>query len=459
MSSAEVRTIRKLSELNLEVQSVIHEHFPENIWIVAEISEIKINSAGHCYLELIEKDEASDKIKARSRATIWSFAFRMLKPYFESTSGYELKQGLKILVSVKVEFHEVYGYSLNITDIDPTYTLGDIERKRQEIIIRLQKEGVFDMNKELILSPVPQKIAIISSLTAAGYKDFVNQLENNSPGNVFYYCLFPAIMQGDKAESSIIAAFEKIFRHSDFFDAVVIIRGGGSKADLATFDNYNIAYYITQFPVPVLTGIGHEQDETIADMVAHTKLKTPTAVAEFLINRILEFEQILNQSEIRLERLTRTLINQQQKSLESVQQELAGAITMRMQYQSDRLDGLSDKMKFTSTALISKLRIEFSQYARNLWPAVKYRIGYQSIILDNFITNIRNRIDKVLDMNNKKIDLLAQRNEDLDPQKIFERGYSITLFNARPLKDSRLVRKGDIIDTRLHNGKLSSKIV
>jgi exodeoxyribonuclease VII large subunit len=459
VNTAGVRTIRKLSELNLDIQSVIHEHFPEAIWIVAEISEIKVNSAGHCYLDLIEKDEKSDKTKARARATIWSFAFRMIKPYFESTTGYELKQGIKILINVKVEFHEIYGYSLNITDIDPTYTLGDIERKRQEIISRLQKEGVFNMNKELSLSPVPQKIAIISSETAAGYRDFVNQLENNPPGYVFYHCLFPAVIQGEQAEASIIESFERIFTHSDFFDAVVIIRGGGSKADLSTFDNYNIAYYITQFPIPILTGIGHEQDETIADMVAHTRLKTPTAAAEFLINRIFEFEQILKQSETRLERLTRILINLHQKAMASLQQQAISSIKMRMQYQTDRLDGLSDKIKLTTTGLVTKTRLEWIHLSRSLYPAVMSRISFHSMVLENLIATLRNNIDNVININKKHLDLLSQRNADLDPQKIFERGYSITMLKGQTLKDSRLVRKGDIIDTRLLNGNLSSEII
>ena len=437
MSSAGIGTIKKLSELNLEIQSVIHENFPENIWIIAEISEIKINSTGHCYLELIEKDQSSDKIKARARATIWSFAFRMLKPYFESATGYELKQGLKILVSVRVEFHEVYGFSLNITDIDPTYTLGDIERKRQEIILRLQKEGVFNMNRELVLSPVPQKIAIISSETAAGYKDFVNQLDNNPFGYVFYYCLFPGIMQGEQAESSIIHAFERIFKYSDFFDAVVLIRGGGSKADLATFDNYNIAYYITQFPLPVLTGIGHEQDETIADMVAHTRLKTPTAAAEFLINIVTEFEQVTGQSEIKLERLTRTLLNQHQKNLESIQQRIISTTRLRIQYNSDRLTGFSDKLKFSATN----------------------KLSFHSMTLESLISSISSKVEKALEMNRKHLELLFQRNSDLDPRKILERGYSITLFNGNPLKDASLVQKGNIIETRLHDGKLASEII
>jgi len=458
MNSSDSRSIIKLSELNLEIRSIIHGHFPENIWIIAEISEIKINAAGHCYLELIEKDQSTDKIKAKARATIWSFAFRMLKPYFESATGYELKQGIKILISVKVEFHEVYGYSLNITDIDPTYTLGDIEQKRQEIITRLQKEGVFNMNKELTLSPVPQKIAIISSETAAGYEDFINQLENNPYGYLFYYQLFPGIMQGEQAESSIIQAFERIFKYSDFFDAVVIIRGGGSKSDLATFDNYNIAYYITQFPVPVLTGIGHEQDETIADMVAHTRLKTPTAAAEFLIDRVSEFEQILIQSKIKLERLSGTLLNQYQKSLNSIQQRIISIISIRMQYHSDRLVQFCDKIRLATTSLLAKLNLQYQHYIRNFSPAVKNRLSFHSMVLENLIISLSSKIDKVLEMNNKHLDLLYQRNTDLDPQKILKRGYSITMFDGKPIKNSNQVQKGNMIETRLHKGSIASEI-
>jgi exodeoxyribonuclease VII large subunit len=458
MSITDSRSIKKLSELNLEIQSVIHGHFPESMWIIAEISEIKINSAGHCYLELIEKDQSADKIKARARATIWSFAFRMLKPYFESATGYELKQGIKILVSIKVEFHEVYGYSLNITDIDPTYTLGDIERKRQEIITRLQKEGVFNMNRDLALSAVPQKIAVISSETAAGYEDFINQLDNNPFGYIFYHQLFPGIMQGEQAESSIIQAFESIFKYSDFFDAVVIIRGGGSKSDLAAFDNYNIAYYITQFPVPVLTGIGHEQDETIADMVAHTRLKTPTAAAGFLIDRVSEFEQILVQSKLKLERLSDALLNQYHKNLNSIQQQVISLVSIRMQYHSDRLGRFFDKLRSATTSFMAKLNLQNQHYIRNFFPAVKNRLSYHSMILENLILSLSSKIDKMLEMNKKHLDLLYQRNMDMDPRKILERGYSITLFDGKPLKNSNRVRKGNIIETQLNEGKIASEI-
>jgi exodeoxyribonuclease VII large subunit len=266
-------------------------------------------------------------------------------------------------------------------------------------------------------------------------------------------------MQGEQAEASIIESFERIFRYSDFFDAVVIIRGGGSKADLATFDNYNIAYYITQFPVPVLTGIGHEQDETIADMVAHTRLKTPTAAAEFLINRIYEFEQVLNQSETRIERLTRILINQHQKAMDLLQQQAVSAIKMKLQNQTDRLEIFSDKIKLTTTGIMTKARLECSHLTRSLYPAVRSRINYHSMLLTNFIAMLSKNLDKVLDINRNHLDLLSQRNADLDPQKIFERGYSITLHKGQALKDSRSVSKGDIIDTRLLDGKLSSEII
>ena len=256
-----------LSELNERIKEVIEGAFPSSVWVIAEISELKENRNGHCYLELIEKQ--GTEIVARSRATIWSYTYRMLKPYFETTTGQLFTQGIKILVQGAVEFHSAFGLSLNIKDIDPIYTVGDMAMQRKEIINRLQTEGVFEMNKELELPLVPQKIAVISSATAAGYQDFMNQMETNEFGFRFYTKLFQATMQGVEAVPSIIYALERIFQYEDFFDAVVIIRGGGATADLSSFDNYDLAFNITQFPLPVITGIGHEKDDTIIDLVAH----------------------------------------------------------------------------------------------------------------------------------------------------------------------------------------------
>ena len=278
---AQVRHSEPISlyELNRQIKSVIKNATEPAYWVFAEISELKINVSGHCYIELVEKDEKTENLKARSRATIWSSTFRMVSSYFESSAGINLSPGIKIMVRVTVDFHELYGLSLNIIDIEPSYTVGELARKKQEIINRLIQEGVFDMNRELEFPRLPKRIAVISSETAAGYGDFTDQLLNNEYDFQFHLKLFPAYMQGEDAENSIIHALEDIHRYENFFDVVVIIRGGGSQADLSCFNNYRLALHVVQFPLPILTGIGHEQDETIVDLVAHSQLKTPTAVA------------------------------------------------------------------------------------------------------------------------------------------------------------------------------------
>ncbi len=272
-----------LCELLGSVKMTLKNHLTPSFWVIAEISELKVNYSGHCYLELIEKDSGGESIKAKVRATIWSSAYRMIQAYFESATRSKLAAGMKVMVKASVEFHELYGLSLNITDIEPSYTVGEMALKKQEIINRLIAEGVFGMNKSLSLPDLPRRIAVVSSKTAAGFGDFMDQLLKNDFGYKFYVKLFPAAMQGAEAEQSIIAALDAVFEAESQFDLVVIIRGGGSQSDLNCFNSYWLACHICQFPLPILTGIGHEQDETIADLVANTRLKTPTAVAEFLI--------------------------------------------------------------------------------------------------------------------------------------------------------------------------------
>ncbi|MFH2095633.1 MAG: exodeoxyribonuclease VII large subunit [Bacteroidota bacterium] len=279
-----------LSSLLSEIRQAVGRQFPTPVWVVAEISDIRYNMSGHCYLELIDKDPEKDHVTARIRANIWSYALRMIKPFFETTTGQELSAGIKVLVNAGVEFHEVYGFSLSIINIDPNYTIGDMARKKHEIIKQLKEDGVFSMNSDIEFPSVIQNIAVISSDTAAGYGDFASQLTDNPFGYKYLIRLFPAYMQGEKTEGSIISALEKIFRFADYFDAVVIIRGGGAKTDLHWFDSYSLATNIAQFPLPVLTGIGHDRDETITDMVACMQFKTPTAVADFLINHMHAYE-------------------------------------------------------------------------------------------------------------------------------------------------------------------------
>lgn len=302
-----------LLELNLRVKEWVKNSLSIPLWVHAEINEIHENASGICYLELVEKG-ADEFIVAKQKAIIWASNYRMLKPYFESVTQISLQEGIKISVLCRVEFHELYGMSLVITDIDPAYTLGDVALRKQIIIERLMADGVWDMNKELSLPKVPQRIAIISSATAAGYGDFLHQLKNNKYGYGFSVQLFSAIMQGNQVETSVVAAFDEIYESIDQYDVVVLIRGGGATSDLASFDSYKLASHLAQFPLPVICGIGHQRDNTILDMIANTRVNTPTAAADFLIERIHLFElgmddllqQIINigSEKINLERLS-----------------------------------------------------------------------------------------------------------------------------------------------------------
>ena len=258
-----------LYDLNALVRRSIEQCLPDEFWVQAELSDVRTNSTGHCYLEFIQKDPRSNNLIAKARGTIWANVYRLLKPYFEEATGQAFVSGIKVLVQVTVSFHELYGYSLTVQDIDPTYTLGDMAKRRREILKQLEEEGVLTLNKELDMPRLPQRIAIISSPTAAGYGDFCHQLQNNSRRFYFYTELFPALMQGDRVEDSVLAALDKVNVRLPEFDVVVIIRGGGATSDLSGFDTYLLAAACAQFPLPIITGIGHERDDTVRDAVAH----------------------------------------------------------------------------------------------------------------------------------------------------------------------------------------------
>ena len=261
---------------------------PDEYWVQAELSEVRTNATGHCYLEFVQKDPRSNNLIAKARGMIWSYVFRLLKPYFEESTGRLFTSGIKVQVKVTVQFHELYGYSLTVLDIDPAYTLGDMALRRREILAQLQEEGVLTLNKELEMPVLPQRVAVVSSATAAGYGDFCHQLHHNARGFFFYIELFPALMQGNQVEQSVLSALDEVYSRLREFDVVVIIRGGGATSDLSGFDTYLLAAACAQFPLPVITGIGHERDDTVLDSVAHTRVKTPTAAAELLISRMAE---------------------------------------------------------------------------------------------------------------------------------------------------------------------------
>ncbi|MBN1250802.1 MAG: exodeoxyribonuclease VII large subunit [Bacteroidales bacterium] len=447
-----------LLELNQLINETLQEKFSNKIWLVAEIGEINFNQTGHAYLELIEKDKNSDKIIAKARATIWSYTLRMLKPYFETTTNQELTSGLKILINVSVEFHEIYGFSLNIKDIDPTYTLGDIERRRLEILRKLEEEGIINMNKDIDLPIVIQKIAIISSATAAGYEDFTNQLDYNKHGYKFYYKLFPALMQGQQTEQSIINALEKIFENADFFDVVVIIRGGGSKSDLMSFDKYDLAYFITQFPIPVISGIGHEKDISVVDIVSHTSLKTPTAVAEFLISNITDFDNYINELFKNIESTVIENIQTEKENLLYIAQKFSQNVKNKTNTEKTKLLVLQEKFINKTKNRINNSIIKMDFYNNSIKNIVKYNFNAKRTKLDREFEKLKYRATNKIYEIQEKINNYEKRINILDPKNVMKKGYSITKFNGKIIKNAKLIKKGDKIETILYQDKIISLI-
>ena len=400
-----------LYELNRCIAEVINTTFDDNYWVVAEISEIRTASNGHCYLELIEKSPRSNAIVARARATIWSNRWMLCRETFESVTGQRLVAGMKILVCAQVQMHEAYGLSLNIVDIDPSFTLGELALRRQEIIKRLNDEGIIDMNKETDIPLLPQRIAIVSAQNAAGYGDFCHQLRNNDYGVCFYTHLFPAAMQGAATEKSIIAALDRIYRHQELFDLVVIIRGGGGTADLNSFDSYDLAVNVANFPLPVIVGIGHERDNTILDMVAHTSVKTPTAAAAFLIDRL----------------------GSQYSHLDELRTAMTEAVNWRIDNNHNQIARMVSAVKSTH---------------------IKLRDQISSLALLAEKTRLYARVN--IDHNAQRLQHFQSTITLCQPENILSRGFSITRVNGKAITDATAVLPGTTIVTTTARGQLTS---
>jgi len=448
-----------LYELNKEVRKALKSNLSEYYWVIGEISEIKLNNTGHCYLELVEKDESTDNLRARARAIIWSSTFRILQPYFETTTRIKLTKGIKVLIKVVVEFHELYGYSLIITDIEPGYTIGELARTKQETINRLVEEGVIEMNKSLPFPLLPQKIAVISSETAAGYGDFSDQLLNNPYQYKFYVKLFPALMQGEEAEKSIIEALDSIYKYEDFFDVVVVIRGGGSQADLSCFNNYWLAYNITQFPIPVLSGIGHEQDESVVDIVAHTRLKTPTAVAEFLISRFQDAENYIIELQNHIADRYSESIGKEKDKMSRYALLLTPAVTGTISKNYNKINVLQINILNSSGRLISlHLRKTdlLSQKMKSMYRELVIRNSQWFVFL---CRNLKQHCARYVSNKNHRLEILEKKNHYLNPQNVLKRGYSITLHNGIHINTSDELKNEDLIDTILYKGKIKSRVI
>ena len=404
-----------LYELNGLIKRSIRSCMPDTYWVQAELSDVRSNYSGHCYLEFVQKDVAGNNLIAKARGTIWSNIYKMLKPYFEQETGQAFASGIKVLVQVAVEFHELYGYSLTVLDIDPTYTVGDMARKRREILRQLEEEGVIDLNKELDMPMLPQRIAVISSATAAGYGDFCNQLQNNPRGYDFHTELFPAIMQGERVEETILTALDAINARIEEFDAVVIIRGGGATSDLSGFDTYLLAASCAQFPLPIITGIGHERDDTVIDSVAHTRVKTPTAAAEFLIAKLDKCADVLDEMSSRLMQGVRN----------------------RLLWEHRRMESLTQRIPTSAYKRISEAKYALLSARRDI------QLASQSF----------------LSMKKHRLELLQQKLNDALPEKQLARGYSITLKDGKAVKNASLLEERDVLVTVLHQGKVESVVV
>lgn len=344
-----------LYSLNNLVRNTLAQGLPSAYWVVGELSEVRETQAGHCYVELVERDEATQEMVAKARGTIWARIYSLLKPYFLEQTGERFSVGLKVMLKVTVVFHELYGFSLDICDIEPAYTLGDIARRKQAILNRLKAEGVIDLNKELPFPALPQRIAVISSSFAAGYGDFCDQLMNNPYGFVFYPHLFAAPMQGNKVEQGVISALDRIAENIDSWDVVVIIRGGGATSDLSCFDTYDLANNCAQFPLPIITGIGHQRDDTVLDAVAHTRAKTPTAAAELLIHAVAAQSAMLEDVSARLGVAARSVLEARRRQLAATLQRLPVSVALYLQRQGHRLDMWEQRAKAASPERILSL--------------------------------------------------------------------------------------------------------
>lgn len=401
-----------LLELNHIVRETIERQMDGKYWVEAELSDL--HDRNHCYMELVENDPFGPTPLAKARAVCWANRWTALRSKFERQTQQQLRPGIKVRMMVTPTFHEAYGFAYQVSDIDPDYTLGDIVRKRMEIIRQLKEAGIFDLQRELVLPRFAQRIAVISSAQAAGYGDFCHQIDDNSYGLSFSHKLFAAIMQGEQVEQSVIAALDRINARIDEFDVVVIIRGGGATTDMSGFDTLALAENVANFPLPIITGIGHDRDECILDMVSYMRVKTPTAAAAFLIDHLSEVYTALVSARERISRIAERHLAYEKMRLKQLADRIPTLFALTRERQTKRIDALAHRLDSAATQRLERER--------------------------------------------HRLQLVAQRVQAQDPIHILRRGYSITLHNGHALRSGDELADGDIIETRLEQGTLKSEI-
>ena len=425
-----------LSEFNARIERQVNG-VPglQNQWVIAETSDLRLNRSGHCYTELIEKDDRGTTI-AKIGAAIWAGTYRDLYNKFLRSTGQVLATGMKVMVKVTVNFHSLYGMKVVINDIDPNYTLGDMARQRQEIINRLTAEGIIDLNKELTWPEVPQRIAIISAEGAAGYGDFMNQLTGNPYGLQFYTCLFNAVMQGAQTVPTVMAAMDRINRHIDLFDCVVIIRGGGATSELNSFDNYDLASYVANFPIPVIVGIGHERDVTVLDYVAALRVKTPTAAAETLIQRG-----------------TTALAH-----LDELQDAVVTAVRDTVGQAREHLAFFTTMIPAAARHLIDTNRIRLDNHARNIPFAAQGLIVNQRTRLERAVERMGDAVSRALQREQQRLVALGDKATLLSPVNTLQRGYTLVRLGDKCVTAADQLHSGDQITVQFATGTTDATV-
>ena len=428
-------TAISLVEFNRRIGGLLHDASVQRCWVVAETSDVR-QSGGHCYLELVQKDAQTGQTLARMRGIVWASVYARLRCEFERATGQPFASGMNVMVEVSANFHEQYGLSVVITGINPTYTLGDMARQRLEILNRLRSEGIIDMNKQLPWADVAQRVAVISAAGAAGYGDFINQLHNNPSGIKFYTCLFPAVMQGQSTVTSVIAALERINDYADLFDCVVIIRGGGSTSDLNSFDNYDLAANVAQCPLPVICGIGHDRDNTVVDSVASVRVKTPTAAAEWLLDRAQSALDHVNA-------LTDMVVDSATQMLSGARQQLV--------YFTSGIPLMADNIVVRNRARLQQIAAAIPVVAARRIDGAGKDLAFASqrvaMAARQCVANERQRMTGL----EKQVELLS-------PDRVLRRGYSLTLRDGHVVTSASSLRAGDSLVTRFADGERTSVV-
>lgn len=425
-----------LSEFNSRIERTLNGDTQLfNQWVIAETSDLRLNRSGHCYTELIEKDARGETV-AKMGAAIWAGNYSKLYNKFLKATGQVLATGMKVLVNVSVSYHRLYGMKVVINDIDPSYTMGDMERQRQEILNRLKAEGIIDMNKQLPFPQVPQRIAVISAEGAAGYGDFMNQLLGNPYGLQFYTCLFNAVMQGAQTVPTVLAALDRINAHQELFDCVVIIRGGGATSELNSFDNYDLAANVAQFPLPVIVGIGHERDVTVLDYVAGKRVKTPTAAAEWLILQGTNALAHLNE----------------------LQDAVVTAVRDTVSQAREHLAYFTSMIPATARRIIDTNRIRLDNNAKNIPVAANGLIANQRTRLNHAVERIGDVIAVAMQREQQRLQALQDKATLLSPDNTLKRGYALVRKGDKCVTAADQVHSGDQITVQFAVGTTDATV-